>query len=119
MKRVKDLAKPGRETSGRKKLKHRIDFDEVAKSVEEITGQRYDEFMVKRGSLGRPLLLWGARLHAGLTLKEIGEKAGGMDYAAVSIMIKRFERKSNKDKKIRSKMKALKTRMLNVEMRPQ
>jgi chromosomal replication initiation ATPase DnaA len=48
-------------------------------------------------------------------LREIGDKLGGMDYAAVSIMLKRFENKASRDKMLSGKIKELKSKMLNVE----
>ena len=40
----------------------------------------------------------------GLTLREIGAEAGGMGFSAVSIAIRRFERKAAKDHRLRRLM---------------
>ena len=52
----------------------------------------WDVFAGRYGDWGRDLALWLARRHAGMTLKDLGAKAGGMDYSAVSEAVRRFER---------------------------
>jgi len=40
----------------------------------------------------------GFRRHTGLTLAELGRRAGGMDYAAVTMAVHRFPLACNRDK---------------------
>jgi chromosomal replication initiation ATPase DnaA len=61
--------------------------------------------MNHRGDWGRPLLLWATRKYTGLTLREIGAAAGGMDYTAVAMAVKRFEQKSDSDRALKKLMK--------------
>lgn len=49
-----------------------------------------------------------------MTLKELGEKAGGMDYSAVSEAVRRFERTKRPLKEVRAAVTRL-GRMLNME----
>ena len=44
---------------------------------------------------------WAARCYGGLTLHETGETLGGLDYAAVSIAIKRLEHKAASETDLR------------------
>ena len=53
-----------------------------------------------------------------LTLRELGEQAGGMDYAAVSVMLKRFASRVENQPPLRTTMKQA-IEMLNVETRHQ
>ncbi len=46
----------------------------------------------RRGDWGKPMLMWLARRYCGLTLRELGEEMGGMDYAAVCAGIGRFDK---------------------------
>ncbi len=58
--------------------------------------------------------MWAARHYGGLTLRETGEALGGLDYAAVSIAIKRLERKASSETSLTQRMKQI-GKMLNVE----
>ena len=65
--------------------------------------------MSRRGDWARPLLLWTARAYTGMTLREIGNAAGGMDYTAVAMAIKRFGQKAARDRQIREMIKCVET----------
>ena len=71
------------------------------KAVEELKGEKWWEFARHRGDWGKGLVLWGARKYSGMTLAQIGKKAGGMDYTAVAMAIKRFEDRTKKRRKWR------------------
>jgi len=58
------------------------------------------------------MVWWLTRRHAGVTLRQIGERSGGSDYAAVSVVLKRFEKKPASDAALRSAMKKLEETML-------
>ena len=77
-----------------------------------------EQFMSRRGDWGRPLVLHLARRFCGMTLRDIGERAGGMDYAAVSVMLKRLALRVQKDRKLRSILNRA-SGLLNVETRHQ
>jgi len=57
----------------------------------------------RRNRVG-PLLLWAARRYTGMTLREIGEAAGGTDYTAVAMAIKRFAERARDDEALRHLM---------------
>jgi len=65
----------------------------------------YVAWFNRRGDWGRPFFLWAARKYTGLTLREIGAAAGSMDYTAVAMAVKRFKRKANSDRALKSLMK--------------
>ena len=54
---------------------------------------------------GRDLVLWAGRRYGGMTLKELGNCSGGIDYSAVAVSILRLVRKSGKDRALRKLMK--------------
>lgn len=60
-------------------------------AVEAARGERWKEFAGRHGDPGRALALHVAQRCTGLTLGELGEAAGGMDYTAVSMAVKRLE----------------------------
>jgi REP element-mobilizing transposase RayT len=70
----------------------RPDLSEVIAAVEELKGQRWKEFRERHNDCGRDLVFYLARRLGSVKLKELGAAAGGLDYAAVSIAVKRFER---------------------------
>lgn len=104
-KKVKECGKTGREVTGKRTVRRKVSYKDLISVVEDIRGIKSSEFLNARGDWGKPLLLWGARVCCGLTLQEIGDKLGGVDYAAVSIMLKRFERKATNDKILAGKVK--------------
>jgi len=62
------------------------------------------------------MILWLARRHTGMTLAQLGERAGAADYAAVAMALRRFELKMETDAKLRREMQELEGNMLNVKM---
>jgi hypothetical protein len=58
--------------------------------------------------------MWAARRFGGLTLRETGEALGGMDYAAVSIAIKRLEHRAAASRELRTQMDRI-AALLSVE----
>ena len=87
----------------------------MVKYVEDIRGVDYDEIIGSRGDWGKPLIMWGARNYCGLTLREIGESIGGMDYGAVTMSIRRFEKRVDKERALKSAVKVLSDKVLNVK----
>ena len=113
--RLKTIAKGGgRETAGKRELRRRATIEGVFRAVAEVKGEEWSEVLGKRADWGRPLALWLARRYCGLTLREIGEAAGGMDYAAVSIALKRFEARLETDPELK-KASQQAIAVLNVE----
>ena len=92
--RIRKRVTGGREVVQPAGLRRRLEWRQLVESVECVTGEPEETFMTRRGSVGKPLLLWAARRYAGLTLREAGEAAGGMDYTAVAMAVKRLEQRA-------------------------
>ena len=60
--------------------------------------------------------LWFGRRQGRLSLAKLGEFAGGMDYSAVSVAVRRFGQRIAKDTKLRRKLEEIGRHMSNVEM---
>jgi len=74
-----------------------------------------EDILVKRkGNIYRALALYIIKNYTSLSLKEIG-KIFSMDYKAVSQVVRRFEEKISKDKKISDKVDKIIER-LEIEM---
>ena len=75
------------------------------KIVEGMKKSKWSEFRDKRGDSGRDLVLWACRKYGGMTLNELGEKVGGMDYSAVAVSVLRLVNKAKNDSSLRRLMK--------------
>jgi hypothetical protein len=115
VRQVKALARGGgREIAGKRQLRRRMKFEEVVRAVESLRGEAWAEIAGRRGDWGRALVMWAARHYCGLTLREIGARFDGLDYAAVSMALKRFEAKVAHNRQLQRQKKTLGA-MLNVE----
>lgn len=103
-----------REYEGRRILNRRCCWEDIIGVVEQVKGSKWEEFAPIRGDWGRAASYYLARKYACMTLAEIGVAAGGVDYAAVSAMEKRFEKRLVSDDHMRVWM-AKAERMLNIE----
>jgi len=85
--RVKKVSK---EQPERKVLERHVSFDQIVAVVEAMRGMKWDQFCDKHGDESRDMVLYLARRRSGLTLREIGELAGGLDYKAIGKATERF-----------------------------
>jgi putative transposase len=90
--RVKKLVgRVTKEQPSRKWLKRCVDIETIIKLVERNRGEKWIDFSRKHGDWGRELVLYLARKLSGLTLRQIGEKLGGLDYKTTGKAVQRFE----------------------------
>ena len=100
--------------SGRRALRRRKTLAEVHQALAILKGPDGVHSMTKLRGDERALFFWAGRRWCGCTLRELGEAAGGMNYAAVSIALKRFTQRGATNKKVQAMQSAL-TKLLNVE----
>ena len=81
------------ETENKRDLRRRITFRDVADALEAVTGTSWEEVLQRYGDPVKWVVLRAARRYTGLTLAELGTVAGGMDYAALGMALRRLERK--------------------------
>ena len=103
-----------REVVGKRVLRSRVTWGQVVEAVEEEKGAAWDTFAKRWGDWGVPMAMWLSRRHGGLRLREIGEAMGGMDYAAVSDRLKRFEQQLKSSRTLRARRHRIE-RTLNLE----
>jgi hypothetical protein len=99
-----------------KQLTHRINFKDVVKAVESAKGEERQVFWERRGDWGRDLTLALARRLSGMSLRDLGMAAGGMDYGAVSEAVRRMEHRLVTDKQLRNMQRKIMTEMLKIEI---
>ncbi|HYZ75365.1 MAG TPA: hypothetical protein VE641_19960 [Chthoniobacterales bacterium] len=72
-------------------------WDQIVQAVSRVWNQPWEELLSARGSGARDTALFLARTHGRLSFKELGKLAGGMHHNAVSIAIRRFAERLEKD----------------------
>jgi len=98
--RVRKQLRVGREASGKRALRRRRTFADVVGAAERLTGETWAAFRDRHGDRRRDLVLWVAKCCTGLTAAELGRLAGGMDYAAVNMAIRRFRSAQGRNKEL-------------------
>ena len=107
----------GRETAGKRQVAARVSLAEIIEAVAKVKGAPWEAFRARHGDAGAALVLRLARRYTALTLRELGAAVGDMDYAAVSIAIKRQQQRVRADGALAAEEQAA-VRLLNVEMSP-
>jgi REP element-mobilizing transposase RayT len=116
MERVRRMVKANkREQPQWRQMAQWIDFEDVVKAVENMKREEREEFWERRGDWGRDMTLALARKWSGMSLRDLGEAAGGMDYGAVSEAVRRLERRLSTDKKLRQIHYKLTNTILKIE----
>ena len=73
--------------------KEGLAFADIAASIARELGEPWEDLKSRRGHPARSLAIVLSRWHTALTLREIGERCAGSDYAAVSQAQHRMETK--------------------------
>jgi putative transposase len=101
--RVSSLVKGDRkEQPELRKWQRLTPFESVVKALEETRGQKWEDMKNLRGDPGKGIALLLGRRFCGLSLRELGEAVGGMEYHAVSKALSRVDKKAKKDRKLRT-----------------
>lgn len=109
------IKKVGKEQPDRRILEERVDFGQIVRAVEDVSGRKWEEFVECYGDSWRDTVLYIARRRSGLTLAEIGDKAGGLDYKTVGKAIGRFAAKLGHDKGMTNLLAKCESRLSIVE----
>jgi len=105
--KVRGKVRIGREAAGQKELARRRSFEQLVRIVERLKGESWLVFRDRYGDWGRDAVLWAGRKYAGMTLKELGAAAGGMDYVAVAAAVRRIAERSRSEARLRSVLKRI------------
>ena len=111
----KKIGPVSREQPERKALRRLVTFDKVVTVVEEERGESWESFKDRWGDPGRDLVLYLARKRTGLTLRELGEAVGGMDYKVVGKAVQRFKKRLREEKVLRDLAGKCLVKMTNDE----
>jgi putative transposase len=94
-----------REQGALQQLKVRPTWEEVVRVVEGLKGEQWASFVNRYKDWGRDLALYVGRKSCGLKLAELGQRAGGIDYATVSNRIRQFEAAQKEDANLKNIIK--------------
>ncbi len=104
-----------REQPGRRQLATLLSWAEIVRALEKVKGQSWRQFSQAHGDWGRDAALWLGRLRGGYRLGELGQLAGGMDYAAVGQAVSRFSRRLEKSRELRRSLDKIERKLPRVE----
>ena len=117
LKRIcRELKGNRRERTAVRRLKGRARWRQIVGAVEEAKGEGWEQFCLRHGDWGRDAALWLGRSVGRLSLRELGEFAGGMDYAAVGQAVARFGKRVEREAQLRQRITRIQKQMSNVEM---
>ncbi len=79
-------------------------WKQIVRSIEQVKGQKWEQFCQTYGDWGRGAAPWLGRKRGGLTLTRLGQLAGGVDYAAVAQAVTRFEQRLERQRALRESL---------------
>jgi putative transposase len=104
-----------REQAPLKALERPPSWSRIVSALERAKGEPWADFSARHGDWGRDAALWLGRRRGRLTLAQLGQAAGGMDYAAVGQAVSRFGRRWEKDPALRREVTRIESQLSNVE----
>jgi hypothetical protein len=93
----------------------RPDLARVIGYVEELKGEKWEEFRDRHGDQGRDLVLYLGRKVSGLKLRDLAQSIGATKYATVAMAVKRLAASLKENPTLREEARRV-MHMLNVEM---
>jgi len=103
-----------REQPTLRKLSNRTNWSQIVGALEKVRKERWEDFSRRHGDWGRDAGLWLGRRWGRYSLRELGELAGGMDYAAVGQAVSRFGRRLEQQPNLRKNMSKIENQLSNV-----
>ena len=92
------------QTGLRRASKNGLAWTHIVRAVTKAWDRPWEELLHARGCGARETALFLGRTHARLTLKELGSLSGGLHHNAVSIAIRRFSPRLQKDRALQRKL---------------
>jgi len=104
----------GREHKELRQMKSQVEWSEIVAAIEKARKEKWDQVRDRHGDWGRDAALWIGRRIGRLKLRELGELAGGMDYAAVAQAVARFGRRVGADARLRQQVNRIESQLSHV-----
>ena len=90
-----------REQTELRRLAPRASWQDIVRAIERVKAEKWAMFCQRYGDWGRDAALWLGRRRGRLTLAQLGELAGGVDYAAVAQAVTRFGKRLTREAELR------------------
>jgi putative transposase len=84
-----------------------IDWERIIAVIEKLWDEPWEEISQRHGDPGRELAMLIARRYGGMSLREIGEAVGGLQYPAVSDAVRRTSARLETDRALEKRFKRL------------
>jgi hypothetical protein len=84
-----------------------IDWEQITAAVEKPWEEPWEEVSQRHGDPGRELAMLIARRYGGMSLSELGEAVGGLQYPAVSDAVRRTSERLKTDGALEKRFKRL------------
>ena len=82
-----------REQTETRALEQKMSWEEIVRAAECVKGEKWEEFCNRHGDFARDGVFYLARRRGRMSLRDLAEKAGNMEYAAVGAAVSRFSRR--------------------------
>jgi REP element-mobilizing transposase RayT len=105
-----------KEQPGLRELQGAPRFERVKAVVEQLKGDRWENFRDRRGDWGRDLALYMGRKRCGLKLAELGAAAGGIGYNSAGMAVRRFAAGLRQNRDLRQWLEKAEAALCNVQM---
>ena len=113
---AKKLRANAREQPALRKLEQRLQWTDIISALEQVKGEKWEAFSPRHGDWGRDAALWLGRRRGRYTLSELGQLAGGVDYAAVGQAISRFGKRIQTVAELRRSVTRIEEQLSKLEM---
>jgi hypothetical protein len=113
--KVRQLMKGDRneQTALRQLQKPALDWEKVIGAIVRVWQEPWETVSERHGDPARDLAMWIARRYGGMSLRHIGDAAGGLAYPAVSDAIRRLDKRLKEDRSLKKKYSQV-TKLLNL-----
>jgi hypothetical protein len=97
-------------------LSQKADWNRIVKAIESAKKEPWESFRDRYGDWGRDAALWLGRTVGRMTLAQLAEHIGGVDYTTAGAAAGRFDRRQRKERKLAATMAKLMKQLSNIEM---
>ena len=101
-----------------RKLEQRFSWADIVVCVGSDQRRKWDVFNQRYGDWGRDAALWLGRKRGRYTLSELGQLAGGLDYAAVGQAVSRFGKRLQNGDGLQRTLNKIEHELSTVECTP-